>query len=187
MSRRLGGAAQTGSRTYSVLSDLAAVARGEEPVGDLPINIESYRDRPIDDLIADLAALIEPELVTLDDNGSREAAAEAISEALVSVNGSDLMAPSPALIEECFILAMANSAFATFRQDNGKFIQQKAEGNVEAIAQMEADIRSVMVEAVREAVTGVNPGNGGLSRARIQEIAREAINETCRIFEVSDQ
>ncbi len=89
------------------------------------------------------------------------------------MNGSDLMAPSPALIEECFILAMANSAFATFRQDNGKFIQQKAEGNVEAIAQMEADIRSVMVEAVREAVTGVNPGNGGLSRARIQEIARE--------------
>ncbi len=178
-SARMGQAATSASRAYSVLSGLAD---GSITPRDLGFDPASLAGAPMEDVIDALVDAICSNDTTLDDGAGREAVNEALSEVLGDDPDLDPLAMPIEHTREVWLRTLAYHVFDDIMLDLGPGLQSGADGNAKLLNDRRFEIRSFVLECYREQFEAVISQGRSLDRTTCDGIAREVTGMVCDVY-----
>ncbi|MBX4960556.1 hypothetical protein HJA92_03190 [Rhizobium binae] len=170
--QRMGKAASAASGLFDLLSrgqTTNDIAAGEAPALDLA-TLAGLPHNEIADRIADA---VNPGDISLDDAGTREAIAEAISSVLGENEDADITSLPAELAEECYVRTLSISAFKILVADIGAAIWRAAHGNAPLANERLKDISDYLREVYRAQYVKMKALGTSISRNNSARIARE--------------
>jgi hypothetical protein len=179
--RRMGKAASAASGVYSIL----ARPQTGDPDGAEPsvVDLASLAGLSHSEIAERLADAVNPGDVSLDDAGTREAIAEAISSVLSENEDADVTNLPPELAEECFLRTLAISVFNVLVADIGASVARAAHGNAPLANDRLKEIRDYIREAYRTQYAKLKAAGTAITRAASNRIGRAINAQVMDIFE----
>ncbi|MBY5558102.1 hypothetical protein J0664_32595 (plasmid) [Rhizobium leguminosarum] len=179
--QRMGKSASAASGVYNVLSGNAITAAdgSEAPV----IDLRSLAGLSHSEVAERISEAINPGDVSLDDAGTREAVAEAVSSVLSENEDADVTDLRPELVEECYVRTLSISVFNILLADIGASVTKAAHGNGVLANDRLKEISDFVREAYRVQYDRMKGAGTNISRRNSDRIARDINAQVMDIFE----
>lgn len=176
--RRLGGTVSTAGTLFGALS---AVAAGQAPSPDSPLDPAVLSGRSADEVMDAVVEAVRPGDGTQDGEASRDAISRALSDLLNQYPDADLLD----LSEEQRLYAVerfiARDVFNRFELDLGKTIQEKAPTASAALSRLK-EVRDYIAQTVASVFRKRSAKSQGLGARQVLAIVRESLREALDVF-----
>jgi hypothetical protein len=177
----MGKAASAASGVYDILlRTQTGEADGAETSALDLASLSGLSHSEIGERIADA---VNPGDVSLDDAGTREAIAEAISSVLSENEDADVTSLPTELAEECYLRTLAISVFNVVVADIGASVARAAHGNATLANDRLKEISDYVREAYRTQYGKLKEAGTTLTRATSARIGRAINTQVMDIFE----
>ncbi|NSL21680.1 hypothetical protein G6M40_14550 [Agrobacterium tumefaciens] len=179
--RRMGKSASAASGVYNVLSrnTVTNVDGSDAPV----IDLQSLAGLSHSEVAERIAEAVNPGDISLDDAGTREAVAEAVSSVLSENADADVTDLPPELVEECYVRTLSISVFNILLTDIGASVTKAAHGNAVLANDRLKEISDFVREAYRVQYDRMKGVGTNISRRNSDRIARDINAQVMDIFE----
>ncbi|WIC88583.1 hypothetical protein [Agrobacterium tumefaciens] len=177
----MGKSASAASGVYNVLSrnTVTNVDGSDAPV----IDLQSLAGLSHSEVAERIAEAVNPGDISLDDAGTREAVAEAVSSVLSENADADVTDLPPELVEECYVRTLSISVFNILLTDIGASVTKAAHGNAVLANDRLKEISDFVREAYRVQYDRMKGVGTNISRRNSDRIARDINAQVMDIFE----
>jgi hypothetical protein len=182
--RRMGATARTAGALYGALSGLAA---GDANALGAGTDRASLTGRSVDEIIAAIVESVRPVDGTQDAESGRDALQGALSsEILEQFPNADLLNLSE---EERLFVVERFTAIDVFNQlalNVGKAMQDKASSISAGLSRLR-EMKNYIKQAIAAQFRDIRKAGGQLSSRVVASITRQAIQQTCEVFEGGEE
>ncbi|OCJ57404.1 hypothetical protein A6U96_17205 [Agrobacterium tumefaciens] len=147
------------------------------------IDLQSLAGLSHSEVAERIAEAVNPGDISLDDAGTREAVAEAVSSVLSENADADVTDLPPELVEECYVRTLSISVFNILLTDIGASVTKAAHGNAVLANDRLKEISDFVREAYRVQYDRMKGVGTNISRRNSDRIARDINAQVMDIFE----
>ena len=180
---RHGGTAVTGGALWTTL---AASAAGEPATAQSTIDLALLEAESADDVMDAIVEAVRPVDGTQDAEVERLAIRDALADLLSRYPDAELAHLDAD--QRCFAIARftTRSVFGRFELDVGQAIQSRAPNATTALARLQ-EVRDYVDQTVAASFRSLDLSRRALDGGRLDQILRDALQETFEVFEVYSQ